>query len=343
MPERLACLAPRRRGDRINRRTFIAGLGSAAAWPVISRAQQRQNAPLVGVLNPGFTDPPGLSALYEALHELGYTEGQNIRFERRYADWNPERFPQLASELVRLQVDLIVVMSTSPASAVQKATSTIPIVVSGMADPVGDELIATLARPGANITGNTFLGPELIPKRLGLFKQAVPKLSRLVALLHPNAYGRRTMEGIVKETEVASRATGVELQLVEAFGPDDLERAFSDIASSHSDGMIVMPSPMLYSEHRRIIELASKNRLAAMYAAREFVDAGGLLSYGANLADLGRRTAIYVDRILKGAKPGELPVEQPTKFELLVNLKTARELNLTIPREFLLFVDEVIE
>jgi len=327
----------------MNRRAFIAGLGGAAAWPLATRAQQRQNVPRVGVLSPGFTDPPGLSAFYGALRELGYAEGQNIRIERRYADWKPERFPQLASELSRLKVDLIVVMSTSPAQAVQQATSTIPIVVSGMADPVADELVATLGRPGGNITGNTFLGPELIPKRLGLFKQAVPKLSRLAALLHPNAYGKRTMEGILNETEAASRTIGLELQLVKAMGPNDIESAFSEIVSSRSEGMIVMPSPMLYAEHGRIVELAAKNRLPAMYAAREFVEVGGLMSYGANLSDLGRRTATYVDRILKGAKPGDLPVEQPTKFELLVNLKTAGELRLPISREFLLLVDEVVE
>jgi putative ABC transport system substrate-binding protein len=329
---------------RTTRRAFIAALGSAAAWPLVAaRGQQRQNVPLVGVMSPGFTDPPGLSSFYGALHELGYTEGQNIRLERRYADWKTERFAELAADLVRLKVDLIVVMSTSPARAVQEATNTIPIVVAGMADPVGDELVSRLARPGGNITGNTFLGPELIPKRFGLFKQAVPRLSRLAALLHPNAYGERTIEGILKETEVASRATGVELQLFKAFGPNDLESAFSGITSSGSEGMIVMPSPMLYAEHRRIVGLAAKHNLPAMYAAREFVEAGGLMSYGANLTDLGRRTSIYVDKILRGAKPGYLPVEQPTKFELLINLKTAGELNLTIPREFLLLVDEVIE
>jgi len=327
----------------MNRRAFIAGLSGAAAWPLVARAQQHENVPLVGILSPGFTDPPGLRAFYGALNELGYTEGRNVRLERRYADWKPERFAELAADLARLKVDLIVVMSTSPARAVQQATNTIPIVVAGMADPVADELVATLARPGGNITGNTFLGPELIPKRFGLFKQAVHRLSRVAALVHPNAYGKRTIEGMLKQTEVASRAIGVELQLFNALNPDDIESALSGIASSRSDGIIVMPSPMLYAEHRRIVELAATNSLPAMYAAREFVEAGGLMSYGANLTDLGRRTAIYADKILKGAKPGELPVEQPTKFELLVNLKTASELNLAIPREFLLLVDEVIE
>src|SRR5215510_11032862 len=235
---------------RTSRRTFIAGLSCAVAWPRGALAQQRQNVPLVGVLSPGFTDPPGLGAFYGALRDVGYTDGQNVRLERRYADWKPERFAQLAADLVRLKVDLIVVMSTSPARAAQQATNTIPIVVAGMADPVGDELVATLARPGGNITGNTFLGPELIPKRFGLFKQAVPRLSRLAALLHPNAYGERTIEGILKEAHGASRAIGVELQIFKASGPNDIETAFSDMSSSHSEGIIVMPSPMLYGEHR---------------------------------------------------------------------------------------------
>jgi ABC-type uncharacterized transport system substrate-binding protein len=327
----------------MRRRAFIAGLAGVAAWPLVARAQQRQNVPLVGVLSPGFTDPPGLSAFYEALHDLGYAEGQNIRLERRYADWKPERFTELAADLVRLRVDLIVVMSTSPARAVQQATNAIPVIVAGMADPVGDELVTTLARPGGNITGNTFLGPELIPKRFGLFKQAVPRLSRLAALLHPNAYDKRTMEGILTETDFASRAVGVELQLFKAVAPNEIESAFSGIINSGCDGIIVMPSPMFYAEHRRIVELAASNRLPAMYAAREFVETGGLMSYGANLSDLGRRTAVYADRILRGDKPGDLPVEQPTKFELLLNLRTASELNLAIPNEFLLLIDEFIE
>jgi putative ABC transport system substrate-binding protein len=212
-----------------------------------------------------------------------------------------------------------------------------------MADPIGDELVASLARPGGNLTGTTFLGPELIAKRLGLLKEALPGLSRVAVLWHPGAYGERTMEGILKEIEAAGLATGVQLQLVQVHGPNDFESAFSVMTRGHADALIVMPSPMLFTEHRRIVALAAKNGLPANYNAKEFVDAGGLMSYGANLRDLGRRTAIYVDKILKGAKPADLPVEQPTKFELVVNLKAARELGLTIPREFLLLADQVIE
>jgi putative ABC transport system substrate-binding protein len=327
----------------MTRREFVAALGGAALWPVVATGQQRGAVPRVGVLSPGFTDPPGLGALYEALRDLGYEDGRNVIIERRYANWQADRFPELAAELVRLKVDLIVVMSTSPARAAQQATRTIPIVVPGMADPVGDELVATLARPGGNITGNTFLGPELIPKRLGLLKQAVPGLSSVAALLHPGAYGARTIEAMLKETEIAAAATGLQIQLVAVSGPGDLDGAFDKIAAGRPDGVIVMPSPMLYSEHQHIVKLAQTNRLPAIYAAREFVEDGGLMSYGANLSDLGRRAATYVDKILKGAKPADLPVEQPTKFELLVNLKTARELGLTINRDFLLLADEVIE
>jgi ABC-type uncharacterized transport system substrate-binding protein len=326
----------------MRRREVIALLGSAVLWPLAAAAQHGK-FPHIGVLNPGPADSPTVGAFYEGLHELGYIEGQNIVIERRYGAWKSDRFPVLASELVRLKVDVIVVGGTSPARAAKQATSTIPIVVAAMADPVGDELVANLARPGGNITGTTFLGPELVAKRLGLLKEALPGLSRVAALWHTGAYGQRTMEGILKETEVAGLTTGVQLQLVPVHAPNDFESAFSAMSTEHVDALIVLPSPMLFIEHRRIVELAAKNRLPANYNAREFVDAGGLMSYGANLRDLGLRTATYVDRILKGAKPADLPVEQPTKFELVINLKTARELGLSFSREFLLLADEVIE
>ena len=206
----------------------------------------------------------------------------------------------------------------------------IPIVVGGMADPVGDELIVSLARPGGNITGNTFLGPELIAKRFGLFKAAIPGLARVAALWHPAAYGKRTMDGILKETEAAAQALGLQLQLVPAVGPGDFA-AFLTMTREHADAVILLPSPMLFAEHKRIVELAAKNRLPAMYAAREFVEGGGLMSYGASLPDLFRRAVIHLDKILKGANPADLPVEQPTKLELVFNLKTAKELGLVAP------------
>ena len=207
---------------------------------------------------------------------------------------------------------------------------------------MGDELIVSLARPGGNLTGNTFLGPELIAKRLGLLKTAIPGLSRVAALLHPGAYGKRTMDGILKETETAAQALGLQLQLVPAVGPGDLDGAFLSMTRERAEAVIVLPSPMLYGEHKRIVELAAKSRLPAMYAV-EFVEDGGLMSYGASLPELARRAAMYLDKILKGTTPADLPVEQPTKLEVVFNLKTAKELGLVIPREFLLLADEVIE
>jgi putative ABC transport system substrate-binding protein len=212
-----------------------------------------------------------------------------------------------------------------------------------MADPVGDELVTSLARPGGNVTGTTFLGPELVAKRLQLLRDVVPGFARVAALWHPNAYGEHTMTNIVKDIKEAARTLGMQLQLVPANGPDDIANAFSTMAKERVDAFIVMPSPALFGEHQRIVELAANNRLPGMYQAREFVDAGGLMSYGTNLDDLFRRTATYVDKILRGAKPAELPVERPTKFELVINMKTARALGLTVNRDLLLVADELIE
>lgn len=328
----------------MKRREFITLVGgAAAAWPLAASAQQKAKLPLVGVLNPGSIDVPAAAGFYQGLRELGYTEGLNIAIERRYGDWKTDRFPQLAADLVGLKVDVIVVMSTTPARAAKQATSTIPIVVGGMADPVGDELIFSLSRPGGNITGNTFLGPELIAKRFGLLKDAFSGVSRVAALWHPSAYGKRTMEAMLRETESAALASGLQLQLVPALGPDDLDSAFIAMTREHADAVIVLPSPMLYGEHKRIVELAAKGRLPTMYAAREFVEDGGLMSYGVSLPDLFRRAATYVDKILKGASPADLPVEQPTKLELVINLRTAKALGLSLPATLLAQADEVIE
>src|SRR5262245_12910105 len=284
-----------------------------------------------------------LNAFLQGLHELGYTEGQNVIVEGQYAEGRPDRLPELASELLRLKVDIIVAFSTTAARPAKQATGTIPIVAVGMADPVADELVASLARPGGNVTGTTFLGPELVAKRLQLLREVVPGLSRVAALWHPNAYSDRTMAGVRNEIEVAARTLGLRLQLVLAFSPDNLVSAFAEMARAHADAVIVMPSPMLFGEYRRIVSIAASNRLPAMGAAREFTDLGGLMSYGANQLDLARQSARYADKILKGAKPAELPVEQPTKFELVVNLKTAKALDLAIPTNFLTRADEVIE
>jgi putative tryptophan/tyrosine transport system substrate-binding protein len=307
----------------MRRREFIALVGgAAAAWPFATSAQQAK-VPRIGYLVTGSLQSAegGLfvDAFRQGLHERGYVEGQNIVIEFRAADGEIERFPALASELVRLKVDVILAPNTPVARAVQQATTMIPIVVPVMGDPVRDGFVASLARPGGNITGLTFLGPELVPKRLALLKQALPTVSRVAALWHPRAYGERTMNDMMKETEVAAGTMGVHLRLVAVHGPDEFEQAFSTIAGERADALIVFPSPMLFLERRRIVELATKHRLPSMAMAREFVELGGLMSYGASITDLSRRSATYIDKILKGAKPGDLPVEQPTKFELLVN------------------------
>jgi ABC-type uncharacterized transport system substrate-binding protein len=332
------------------RREFITLLGGAAVvGPLAARAQQpigrMGKMPRVGVLMPG---PAAHSAalidpFYRGLHELGYIEGQNLAIERRDGDWKPDRLAALATELVGLKVDIMVAWSTPTAHAAKQATNSIPIIAVAMADPVGDGLVASLARPGGNVTGTTFLGPELVAKRLQLLRDVVPGLVRVAALWHPHAYGEPTMASVVKDIEDAARTLGMQLQLVAANGPDDIASAFSAMANERAGAFIVLPSSMLFGEHRRIVELAANNRLPGMYQAREFVDGGGLMSYGANLDDLFRRTATYVDKILKGAKPADLPVERPTKFELVINLKVARAVGLTINRDILLVADEVIE
>jgi putative ABC transport system substrate-binding protein len=212
-----------------------------------------------------------------------------------------------------------------------------------MGDPVVDGLVASLAQPGGNITGLTFLGPELATKRLGLLKQALPNASRVAALWHPGAFGERTTRDMLQATDAAARTLAVELQLVEVRGPDEFDRAFSVMTRNRADALIVLPSTMLFNERKRIVDLTTKHRLPSISMAREFAELGGLMAYGASLTDLQRRSAAYVDKILKGAKPADLPVEQPTKFEFVINLKTAKAFGLTISESFLLLADEVIE
>ena len=214
----------------MKRRDFMMIVGSvAASWPLAAKAQQKGKSPIIGIIIPGSTDNPGVLGFYKRLQELGYTDGLNVVIERRYGNWNADRYGELAADLVRLKVDVIVVVSTSPAGAAKQATSTVPIVVAGMADAVGDELIASLSRPGGNITGTTFLGPELIAKRFGLLKDAISGLHRVAALWHPVAYGKRTMDGMLKETEAGAQALGLHLQLVPVLGADDLDSAFGAI------------------------------------------------------------------------------------------------------------------
>ena len=329
----------------MKRRDFMTVLAGAVIWPRAAKAQKK--IPRVAFLTTGSLEMPetraGLNAFYQGLREQGYIDGQNIIVEVRAANSKVERYPALASELVGLNLDLIVATNSLSARAVQRATTTVPIVVPVMGDPVGDGLVASLARPGGNITGLTFLGPQLVPKRLALLKEALPAISQVAVLWHPGAYGDVTMTDMMKETEEAAGTLGVQLRRAAVRGPDEFPRAFSSFAGQRAEAVLVFPSPMLYTERRRIVDLATEHRLPMMAMGKEFVQLGGLMSYGADINDFNRRCATYVDKILKGAKPGDLPVEQPTKFDLFINLKTAKALGLEIPASLLARADEVIE
>ena len=318
---------------------------SLLAPPLTAAAQQAAKVARIGYLSPGLATSPHLrEAFRQGLRDLGYVEGRNLVIEYRDAEGKRERFPALAAELVALKVDVIFVAGgTRVALAAMQATKTIPVVFTGVGDPVESGLVTNLARPGGNVTGLSGLGPELIGKRLELLKHAVPGVDRVAVLWLPGALGERLDKEMVTGADVAARALGVRLQFVEARGPDEFDRAFSDMSSARAGALTVLPSNRFLREHRRLVDLAAKNRLPAVYTSREFVDAGGLMSYGANQPDLFRRAATYVDKILKGAKPADLPVEQPTKFELVINLKTAKTLGLTIPPTLLLQADEVLQ
>jgi putative tryptophan/tyrosine transport system substrate-binding protein len=325
----------------MNRRAFVTGLGVVLAAPPAVEAQQAgKKVPRVGYLLPGDRSSPIVVSVLEAfrrgLREHGeYVEGQNISIEFKSGDVNG------ANDLVRLNVDVIVAPGTPVALAAKRATSQIPIVGLILADPVADGLVASLAQPGANITGNTFLAPELGPKRLQLLREVVPEVTRVAVLQHRAVYSERTMREMLEGIRAA--AVGIELQVLEASGPDDFDSAFSAMTKARVGGVLIGPSPMFYIHHRRLLDLATKHRLPALYTFREAVEAGGLMCYGTNAPDLARQGAAYVVKILRGVKPAELPVEQPTKFDLLINLKTAKALGLTIPSSLLLRADQVIE
>jgi putative tryptophan/tyrosine transport system substrate-binding protein len=330
----------------MDRRAFVAtlGLGFVVA-PLAADAQQAAKIARIGYLALNLPLHPHLrEAFRQGLRDLGYVEGRNLVIEYRDAEGKVERLPALAAELVALKVDVILAGGTPGVVAATQATRTLPIVFASALDPVRSGFVTSLARPGGNVTGLSFFAPgELVGKCLEQLKQAVPGVSRVAALWPPGAFPERTEKDILKGAEVAARALGVRLQFVEARGPTDFDRAFSEMTKARAGALTVLPSSMLLVERRRLVDLAAKNRLPAVYPTREFVDAGGFMSYGPNLADMYRRAATYVDKILKGAKPGDLPVEQPTKFELVVNLKTAKDLGLTIPPSLLARADQVIE
>ena len=329
------------------RRAFLAIIaGGLLTAPLAAEAQQAGKIIRIGYLSFNLATSPHLrEAFRQGLRDLGYVEGRNLVIEYRSAEGKRERLPALVTELLALKVDVIVTEggNTVVPLAAKQATRTLPIVFASAADPVGSGLVTSLARPGGNVTGLSGLSTELVGKRLELLTQAVPGVGQVAVLWLPGVYGERTEKEMLTGAEVAARGLGVRLQFVEARGPADFDRAFSDMTRARAGALTVLPSNMFTRERRRLVDLAAKHRLPAVYPLREYVDAGGLMSYGASLTDSCRRAATYVDKILKGAKPGDLPVEQPTKFELVINLKTAKALGLTITPSLLQQADQVIE
>ena len=292
----------------------------------------------------GTSGKPLREAFLQGLSDLGYVEGRNLVIEYRWAEAKFERFAALAAELVALNVDVIFAAAGTPAAlAAKQATSTIPIVFPGVSDPVATGVVASFARPGGNVTGLSFITPELFAKSMELLKQAVPRVSRVAVLWHPEGTSEPVAKAMLKAAEGAARALGVGLHVVEVRAPDDLDRAFSEMTRGRAQALAVVTSTMFVQERTRLVDLAAKSGLPAVYPFRQVVDAGGLMSYGPNVPDLYRRAATYVAKILRGAKPGDLPVEQPTKFELVINVKAAKALGLTIPASVLARADQVIE
>jgi putative ABC transport system substrate-binding protein len=323
---------------KITRRTFCSML---LALPFPARAQQSTKIPRIGFLNA--TSPSTVAARLEAfrqgLRELGYVEGKNIVVEYRWAEGKIERLPDLATELVGLKVAVIVTASSTVTRAAKEATSTIPIVMSNDNDPVGNGFVASLARPGGNITGLATLYPEISGKRLELLKEIIPKLSRVAV------FGTSTQPGnaqLLREVELAAGAFKVKLQYLDVLDPKNIETTFRAASKGRAEAILVLTSPALFSQRTQIAELAVKSRLPAIYANIEYVDAGGLMSYGTSITDLYRRAATYVDKILKGRTPQDLPVEQPMKFEFIINLQAAKKIGLTIPPNVLVRATKVI-
>ena len=312
-------------------------LGTAAAQPA-------GKVPRVGHLTPWSDSDPGrqrgLEAFRQGLRELGYVEGQTIVIESRSAEGKDDRLPALAADLVRSKVDVIVAASGAATRAVLQTSRTIPVVMSLVNDPVGSGLIASLARPGGNVTGLTIMAPDLFGKRLQLLKEVVPKVSRVALLRNPDNPADTAM---LREAEAAARALGVQLQPLEARNPQEIEGAFAAMIRERAGALLMLSDAIFFTQRRQIAELAAKGRLPSILGTNEYPDAGGLMAYGPNLADLDRRAATFVDRILKGARPGDLPVELPTKFDLVINLRTAKAIGLTIPPSLLQRADRIID
>jgi putative ABC transport system substrate-binding protein len=331
----------------MRRREFLSLLSSAAVWPLATQAQQAPKMARIGVLHPSGIDAPVSREVFgvvrQGLADLGYIEGRDIVFERRAGDGTSEGLAASASELASLRVDIIVAIATPAARAAQRATATIPIVVGSVGDPVQDGLVASLSRPGGNITGTTFLGPELVSKQLALLKELLPSASRIAVLWNPNAFSEKTTAGMVRQVEEAAPGLAMKLRYVEVPGLDAFERAIADAANGHADALFHFPNPTFYNNRKLLVDLAKQYRLPAMYNAREFVMVGGLIGYGASPLVLNRRTAFFIDKILRGARPADLPVEQPTAFDFAINRTTAKTLGIGVPQTLLAAADEVID
>ena len=334
---------PRRRGDRVKRREFITLLGGAAAsWPLVARAQQPGKLPTIGYLGGGtpLTESQRVAAFVQRLRELGWTEGRTVAIEYRWAEGRNERAAEIAAEFVRLKVDVIVTYATPPTLAAKQATSAIPIVFAVAGDPVGTGLVANLARPGGNVTGLSVLATDLAGKRIELLREVIPGLRRLAIL---GNVGNPQVVLEIGEVRVAARTLGLEVAVFEIRRTEDIAPAFEALIKDRSEALYVVGDPLLATNRIRLNTLALGARLPTSYSSREFVEVGGLMSYGPNLPDLFRRAAEYADKILRGAKPADLPVEQPSKFDLVINLVAAKALGLTVPPTLLARADEVIE
>jgi len=325
----------------MHRRRFI-GLFASGLAVARSFAAQPGKVYRIGYLGgtPPTAEPRLWEGFFEGLRDLGYVDGQNFHFEGRYYGDRIERLPALAAELVQLKVDVIVAGGPPAPEAAQRATTTIPIIVAYHPDPVGSGLAASLARPGGNVTGMSVLTPELVGKQLQLLKEVIPGMSRVAVLSNPTV---PTNALLLKEAEVAAPVMNVQLQVLEVRAPGDFDSAFLAMMKDRPGALIVLGSSMFFAERTRIVALAAQSRLPSMYLLKQYVEAGGLMAYGASNRESFRRAATYVDKVLKGAKPGDLPIEQPAKFELVINLKAAKALGLTIPQSLLLRADEVIQ
>ena len=325
-------------------RTLLFALSFPCALLLVlvrpAEAQQSGNVPRIGFLTQAPPAAPLIEAFRQGLRELGYVEGKTIVIEYRDAEGKPDRLPQLASDLVRLKVNGIVVSGSEATLAAKNATTVIPIIMAGASDPVGTGLVATLARPGGNVTGAAGFGPESSGKRLELLKEVVPGLSRVAAVAY-NANPAYKLQ--LKEVEGAAEALKLQLQVLEVREPNDFDRAFGAAKKGRTEAVNILTSAFLSAHRKKLVESAEKSRLPVIYASTAFVEVGGLMSYGSRIADNFRRAATYVDKILKGAKPADLPVEQPTKFEFIINLKAAKQIGLTIPPQVLARADKVIK